>query len=98
MQKVIFYIKAFFLVIHYLLKKGYEPDWLYTFDPTADRIGNRVEYSIATGGSVESFAENIVEDLQLALYFKNYKFGETIEFRDLFYDNYKEQKMLNRKH
>ena len=98
MQKMIFYFKAFFWVIHLLLKKGYEPAWLYHYDLSQrDARGSEIESYAVTGG-LEEFARCIVEEIHLTLYFKKYHFGETWIYRNEFYDNYKEQKMLNRKH
>lgn len=92
MQKIIFYIKTFFLVIHLLLKKGYEPAWLYHYDLSQrDANGSEIEGYAVTGG-LREFARCIVEEIHLSLYFKQYHFGETWYYRDLFYENYLEEK------
>ena len=96
MQKVIFYIKAFFLIIHTLLKRGYEPSWIFNYDPEVDYIYNEFEVASNEGG-LKEFAECFVKEIQFYLHF-DYKFGETWYWRNYFYDNYKKQKMLNRKH
>lgn len=96
MQKIIFYIKAFFLIIHELLKRGYEPYWVLNYDPEVDYIYDEVEAFAATGG-LDEFVYSFVREFQLYLRFK-FEFGETWHYRNYFYDNYKEQKMLNRKH
>lgn len=102
MQKIIFYIKAFFLIIHYLLKKGYEPDWLYDEEKVEKAAtDHETEYCVVTGEGVEAFAKLLVKDIQLYLYLKEeFKFEYTLTwyYKNYFYDNYKEQKMLNRKH
>lgn len=95
---MIFYIKAFFLIIHLLLKKGYEPAWLYHYDLSQrDANGSEIEGYAITGG-LKEFARCIVEEIHLTLYFKQYHFGETWYYRNEFYDNYKKQKMLHCKH
>lgn len=97
MKKLIFYIKAFFLVIKNLLKKGYEPAWLYDYDLSQrDARGSEIEGYAMTGG-LEEFARCVVEEIHLSLYFKQYHFGETWEYRDLFYENYLEHEKIKRK-
>ena len=56
------------------------------------------EFEVASNeGGLKEFAECFVKEIQFYLHF-DYKFGETWYWRNYFYDNYKKQKMLNRKH
>lgn len=88
MQKLIFYIKAFFLIIKLLLQTGYKPDWLDTYDlEQYDARGSEVEYF--SYGGLEKFAKCFVKEIQLALYFKNFHMGETWYYRNEFYKSYK---------
>ena len=95
MRKLIFYIKAFFLVIKLLLERGYKPAWVRHYNPEDDYYYNEFEAAAVEGGLYE-FAECIVTEIHYYLHF-DYKFGETLFWRNYFYDNYKKQKMLNRK-
>jgi hypothetical protein len=87
MQKIIFYIKSFFLVIKYLLKRGYEPAWLQHFDPDSV-MGTEAEFLISDGGGVHEFAKLIVKEIQLKLYLDYFRMGQAWEYRDGFYYNY----------
>jgi hypothetical protein len=96
MKKLIFYIKAFFLVIKYLLKRGYEPAWLQCFDPDSV-MGTEAEFLISDGGGVEEFAKLIVKEIQLKLYLDYFRMGQAWEYRDGFYYNYLEHEKIKRK-
>ena len=96
MKKLIFYIKAFFLVIKYLLKRGYEPAWLQHFDPDSV-MGTEAEFLISDGGGVEEFAKLIVKEIQLKLYLDYFRMGQAWEYRDGFYENYLEHEEIKRK-